>query len=43
MERKSQKKQRNRDQDKHFDTNVVYVVQILRDPEGWENNNCIIN
>ena len=25
-------KQRNRDQDEHFDTGMVYVVQIMRDP-----------
>ena len=24
------------DQDKHFDTNIVYVVQTLTE---WENNN----
>ena len=37
MERKIQYKQRNCDQDKHFDTNVVYVMQKLRDELRWEN------
>ena len=34
--------QHNRDQDEPFDTDIVYVVQILREKLGLGNNNKYI-